>query len=167
MPKLLRIPEVPIDDEGEEVQSVRQAKPNKRRREGTFIPKETLEVWYRCFPGNAVSKVFFLILTRAMRYDKGVAFLSIEEIMTATHLPRRTVNYALRYLKGGGFIRREGRFRISIPDSSEVKAKSRVNRSKLGSLKGQTGCPFKRAKFGPKRAKFGPKRANGLPLRFS
>ena len=120
MPELPEIPDASIGGEDEEVQSIRQsecrAKKGKKRREGTFIPREALEALYPRFPGNAQARVFFLILTTAARYGEGVAFLSLDEIATATGLPKRTAEYAVSRLKGDVLIRREGRYRIAVPN---------------------------------------------------
>jgi hypothetical protein len=166
MPKLLRIPDVDVDDDGEEVQPVRSGacQPKKGKRAGTFIPKETLEAWYSRFPGNAVAKVFFLLLTWSARYGKGIAFLSIEEIMMATGLSKRSVNYAISQLKENGFILREGRYRISIPDPLKVEAK--VNHSKLRPRKVQHVCTFKSARLRTKSARVRTKGAKGVHLQF-
>jgi hypothetical protein len=106
-----------VDDDGEEIcGSEHQAKPGKKRREGSFIPSEALKALYSRFPGSAASKVFFLLLTQAARYGKGLACLSINEIATTTHLSTRTVKYAIARLKEQGFIYRSGRYQIKVRD---------------------------------------------------
>jgi hypothetical protein len=166
MPRLI-IPTIDVD--GEEVEPTDEgghgAKKGGKRRKGAFLPQELLDVWYRRFPGNAVAKVFFLVLVHASRYDKGLAFLSVKEIMAATGLSKRSVHYAIRQLKLGGFIRREGRYQIALVDPS--KQQSKHNRPKSRSRKVQPACTFKGAKFGPKGAKFRSKGATRVFLPFS
>jgi hypothetical protein len=123
MPKFV-IPAV--DADGEEIQPTcrNNHQTKKPKRQGTFLAKEILEAWYPRFPGSAMSKVFFLLFTRAARYGKGLVFLSIDEIAIITGLSKRAVEYAICRLKKGGFIRRESRYRISIPDPCRVERKA-------------------------------------------
>jgi hypothetical protein len=122
MPELPEIPDASIGGEDEEVELLRErgchAKKCKKRREGSFIPQKALEALYPRFPGNATAKVFFLILTVAAKYGKDVAYLSLDEIATASGLSKRTAEYAVSRLKGDGLIRREGRYRITVVDLS-------------------------------------------------
>src|SRR5262245_9906403 len=140
MPELPEIPEVGIDDE--EVQLARErgrhAKKGKKRREGCFIPQRALETLHPGFPGNAQSKVFFLILTTAARYREDVAFLSLDEIAAATGLPKRTAEYAVSQLKDAGFIRREGRYRIAVPNLG-YEAEGTRGKTAIG-LRSQFSC---------------------------